>query len=354
MTSIKNRSRQVSSIDKVIVELGIPNQDFFDIARKFEIQLLIHPPENIEIYLVGSDYDAPQNHFSKFNKKGTLPINFTRKVQFLCLSPTEYDEALRIDGHRQSRFTAVTVLSDDRKDISNIYPHKLVGKDLAIQYILGFFVTTKSNTEAETNLQSHIKNKEIPIQINPEKLYILEKDTQTIREELTNKSPDYGKFKPSEWTSSKLAQLNEASTKFFSKSDNNTTHPTPIEIETIEQWLSAQWGPTTGKNPIEQAARAIIPDSYYSKSPPNYDLTEEQRSEYNNYTSTLLILINELAKKYWQDMIGRGRNKYATRDTIVMELTDTTAPWILSRRLASAIATIIKPDDKTQTRKLKN
>lgn len=360
MTSINNRNRRAYSVNKAIAETGIHRHVFFDTASILNVQLLIRPPDNVEVYLVGSHHDEPPKSYSKFNNENSPPISLAqKKIEFLCLSPSEYETALRIEGHRQRKFYAVTIVSGDGEYIENIFPATCIEEMHKIPYALGFFITAKPNTGSETYPQNNVKSREKSIHIDTNELFILENDRQALMEEIkiNEKALDYGKFVPSDWTSPKLRQLNEASTLFFSEKNLAGKHPDEIEISEIRNWLKLHWGPKSGADLIEQAINAVLPDHLYSNSPPKNRVTDEQRKNYNNYTSTTLVIINEMAKKYWQEMTDKykncGREKYPTRFKIKNELTEARGPWRLTARLAAAVATIIKPEGDDRTKKTK-
>ncbi|MCG4453292.1 hypothetical protein LJY18_08215 [Pseudomonas sp. MMS21-TM103] len=362
MTSIKDRSQKVLSVEKSINDLSINRQVFFDIVEKLDIKLLIYPPDNAEVHLVEKHYYNPKMrlHFPNYINS-SLTINVTKAIKFICLSPKECKAALRFEGLKQSKFHAVAKHCAESDEIIITYPHSNTKGCqqrglLKSPYLDGLFITTKLNPPSQ-DPKSTMRAIEKPIKIKPKKMFILSEDLKEIRKEL-NHNTDYENFKPGKWTSLKLAQLNEASTHFFSENNLNGKHPDDIETIAIEKWLRTLWGPNSGVDLTEQAINAILPDHRYSNSPPKDRVSNVQRKKYNTYTSTTLVMINEIAIKYWLEMIDRGRiygrEKYPTRDSIKTELSDTSGPWKVTARLAAAIATIIKPDDADKTKKQKN
>ncbi|MNN06359.1 hypothetical protein D3C81_1191480 [compost metagenome] len=178
------------------------------------------------------------------------------------------------------------------------------------------------------------------ITISLDDIYVSSEHLQTIRKELNNKEPAFGKFKIEEWTSTMLAQLNEASTHFFS-GESKDIEKSQLRNE-IKEWFARKWT-KGGRDLLEQATSAILPDNLYTHSPPKEKVSESLRSQYNSYASTALILINEKSQECWKEMQTGKHNTFPKRETIKNELIRNSK---FSVKLAAATAAIIRPDAK--------
>ncbi len=174
-----------------------------------------------------------------------------------------------------------------------------------------------------------------PIPITLESLLIRAEELSRIAQIATR---ELGKLEAQEWMSSMLLDLNEASTFFFS----NSVDP---DRKRIHAWFMEKWSEfRLGDDVINQAVYAIMPDSFYRDAPSKYKVKPEIRSKYNDYASTALIIINELAQDCWQEAnFHIPRRKYRSRKDIIEELN----AQGFTAKLAGAVSSFIRPKKRT-------
>lgn len=346
MVAINDNNRKIHSVTQVVDELGIAPQEMVDLAAKLKCTFLINIPDNTEVLLawpkkkvLPADFFEPPGCTSR--RADDESVIISPEIEFLCLTASDCELILQRDEFRKKEFTSVA-LSNKSMGITCINPIHYARRYLtdknSTAYMCGYFLSCQPQNM--TNI-----NKQIPpaleksISIRFDELLISNEELQKVRKELNNKKPFCGKFKKEEWASTMLAQLNEASTHFFSGESNNIDK-TQLRNE-ITKLLSRKW--VRGKDVLEQAANAILPDELYPKAPVRTLVDEALRHEYNDYASTSLIIINEVAKKYWKEMKLSKYHAFAKNETIKDDLVENQG---MSTKLAGAAATIIRPDDK--------
>lgn len=343
MRTIDDNNRMIHLATQVISELGITAESLTDLALKLKLSFLINVPDNTSIYLIGTKLRKLPTTFVEAARQAThtdqdTPLEVNPEVDFLCLEASDYNAIIQRGELRKKEFTSVAILDEYRQGITylstNQYAKRYVTNNEHPVYIEGAFYS---------HIQQNKTNKpllEKSITIRLDDILISSKSLQAIKKEILNKEPVYEKFKIEIWTSTMLAQLNEASTYFLSGESNNVEN-SQLRNE-IKKWLDLKWT-EGGKDLLEQAANAILPDDLYKSSPPRETVNEHLRSLYNSYASTALILINEKAKECWQEMESSTHKKFPKRDSIKKDLKDNSR---LSAKLVDAAATIIRPDAK--------
>lgn len=350
MRTIDDDDRKIHSAMDVVRELSTPPKIIVDTASKLNLTFLIKIPEDTEIYLRDSYKKLLVRRWGDTSKifdfnRDERTLLITSDVNFLGLEPSEYEPIIPMGHVQVKEFNSIAKISTDF--------------EITILDAASYTSLCSAETFDETykgTFDSFHKTKSIPL-IGPSKptqekiitvafndLLITSNDLRTIRGELSRKRPAYGKFKTEEWTSTMLAQLNEASTHFFSNKSNNVEN---LQLHNdIKKWFNCKWA-DGGKDLLEQAANAILPDDRYPNSPAKTLVNETLRHEYNDYASTSLIIINEAAKKYRKEMEDSKHHTFAKNKTIQDYLKDN---WGLSTKLAVATSTIIRPDNNKQKR----
>lgn len=346
MKSINDNNLKIHSAAQVVDELSIAPQKLINLASKLKCTFLIAIPDNTSLYLKGKRFTKLATSFAEAARRTTrndqdTPLEVNPEVEFLCLEASNYNSIIQRGKLRKKEFASVA-LFDEKTKIMYLDPNQYAKRyitdgDVPI-YIEGAFYSylRQDATNAEKQNQfAHEKS----VVIHFDDILINIEDLQAIRKELSVKEPACGKFKKGEWTSTMLGQLNEASTYFFSGESNNNDKAQLCNE--IKKWLGRKW---TEKRDglLEQAANAILPDHLYKYSPPRETVNEQLRYAYNSYASTALILINEKAKKCWQEMQSSTHKKFPKRETIIDELINSK----FSVKLAGATAAIIRPDSK--------
>lgn len=350
MTHSKDRDPKVLSVEKAISKLNINRRDFFDVAEKLDIKLLIYPPDNVAVYLAEKNYANPKTHgYLPKHNNGTPVINVTKVIKFLCLSSSEYTAALSIEGLKQSKFYAVAQYCANTDKITINHPHsntrgyQLKGM-FKSPYLDGIYVTAKLKA-ASNNPIASLKTIEKPIKIKPKKMFILSEDLKAIRQELSKKKTNYGKFEPGTWTSVMLADLNEASTFFHSSVQENTSESVESKTIRIKEWLRKRWGSECGEIRLDEATRAIDPGSVQKGIDPESGINRFILEARNDYASETLTRINDAAYRFFGGAQKKDV-KYNYREALLGELKTI---YKFQGRLAVAISCIIRPH--TQNRK---
>lgn len=331
--------------------LSISLAAFFELASQQKCSFLIAIPDAVEVYIKGLDplhsnggiFGRPAN---RRLEPGTL-IRIHDEIEFLCLEPSECSVLLNRMEISKKVFSAVGVMSSDgRVDCIDTHSYQRRHPD-SRHYpmnIFGEFLTYEPAQKGVDWLGEQsppTAEKSIPIRL--ESLLIRAEDFSAIAQHSRDDERDFGKFEPGPWTSPMLADLNEASTFFSNKDDK-------VDKVEIKNWFQQRWAhkrPKVGNDVIDQAANAILPDHLYRAAPSLQHLSQQAIDSYNEYASSTLIRINEAAKKYWDEKEGnQRRNVFASRIEIILELTGDQRDGLLSKKMATAVARIIRPDQE--------
>lgn len=330
--------RKIHSAMNVARELSISPETVVDTALKLKLVFLVKTPEDTEIYLRDSYKKLLVNRWGNWGKvldfnRNERTIAATLNANYLCLDPSEYEPIVPMGQIQIKEFKAIAKL-ETNYEITILDAATYTSLYSRTEFKGTFDSFHKEKTEPLMPPRS--PNKERVLTVEFADLLITSKDLQAIREELSHKRPAHGKFQIEEWTSTMLAQLNEASTHFSGHFDNLER----VQLrDDIKRWFKNNWT-GRGEEVFEQATNAILPDDLYPRAPPRRLLKDLLRLEYNDYASTALILINEKAKEYWADVQSGKLRAYPKRETIIEELI---AESSFSVKLAHAAAVIIRP-----------
>lgn len=337
MKTIDDSNRKIFRAALVADELGITAKAFVSLALKLNLTLLVEVPDNTEIYLKGITLSSPPHTFLdalEFSPTDPdAPVKVSSEIKYLCLKASDCELALEMGNLKKNEFQAVSLFE---KGVGPVYLNpddytvRFLARTYKIVYIKGAFFT----------FQKTAPSLEKSITIIFDEILISVKHLQAIKQGLESNRPNYGKLTKEEWTSTTLARLNEASTFFFSGEFPSITSQQKPDTE-IRNWLLQNWNPRPGNDLLMQAINAILPDKLYLNSPPKEKVSDALRSEYNTYTSTSLIILNEAAKMYWNIGQANKTKNFPKRETIKAELQ---AEWGITVKLAAAAATIIRPD----------
>lgn len=340
MRTIDDNNRMIHLATQVISELGITAESLTTLTLKLKLSFLIAIPDNTCLYLKGKRLTKLATSFAEAARRTTrndqdTQLEVNPEVEFLCLEASDYNSIIQRGELRKKEFASVA-LFDENAEITHLDPNQyakryVTGNDSPMYIEGAFFSYLRQDATKQPLLEKSII-------IRFDEIYISSENLQAIKKELSNKEPAYGKFKKEEWTSTMLAQLNEASTHFLSGESSNADKQQLVDE--IRKWFVHHW-PGRGEDLFDQAVNAILPDRLYKHSPHQEVVSEPVRYKYNSYASTALILINEKAKECWQEMESSTHKKFPKRDSIKKDLKDNSR---LSAKLVDAAATIIRPD----------
>lgn len=323
--------------------LSVSLATLFESAEQEECYFLIDIPDAVEVY-----FDSGHTQVSKesiFGRPVRRPqeeeplIRVHPEIEFLCLKPAECTPLIHRKQIWKKVFSAVGLMNEDgsvefigKLNYKGRYPDQRLRK-LSLS---GAFLTYEPAEKGQDWLgQQHQPTAEKSVHIQADSLLICAEDLNKIVGKFRGSGREYGKFEPEAWTSAMLADVNEASTFFFSEGKT-------ANKKDIETWLKQRWKQRdTGVDVIAQASNAVLPDDEYSCAPSRTQLSQDTVSKYNEYASTALIIMNEAAKRYWKELQSSDtKRNYAKRDTIDSDLRGQG----FTAKLASAGAAIIRPD----------
>jgi hypothetical protein len=316
-------------------KLSISIEELIDIATEAarDPYFFIYTPDNTSIELSGEYCSAA----TAIRERTIHPANEVKaqivdsRIEFLCLSNQDLQSLIRRSTIRKNEFSTLAII-DDELGFTTITPHNYpchFPNPEKYFYLNGRFKTVSSGTSQEKF-----------IAIDIQELLIANHTFKNLEEALKKREPSYGKFTKEAWMSEKLVTLNEASTLFFSTEKNLAADKHASIEKEIITWLQSRWTDVDGTYVFIQAAKAILPDQHHSVAPLQNLFNEETILQYNDYASTSLIIINESAKNYWNEMQSSHQKSYAKRKTITDELR---SKYKIKAALANAIATIIRP-----------
>lgn len=334
--------RKIHSAMDVVRELSTTPKTIVDTASRLNLNFLIKTPEDTEIYLRDSYKKRLVRRWGDtakvfdFNRdKRTLLI--TSDANYLGIEPSEYKPIIPMGLIQVKEFNSIAKISTNFEitilDTASYISLNPEGKfDETFNGTFDSFHETKSTPLMEPGKPT--QEKTITVVFND--LFITTENLWAIRKNLSIKEPTYGKFKKGEWTSTMLAHLNEASTLFFaSPKPNSTSSETVKEIET---WLRARWGEHAGGPLVNEAAKAILPDT---ENESEIKISDEILEISNDYASTTLTKINEAAFYNWREMKSKY-GKYRQDKALTQLLNE---KYKFKGRLIKAVSTIIRPDE---------
>lgn len=336
MRIIDDLNRKIYPAAQVADELGITAKELVNFVQEFKFSLFIEIPTDIEIYLEGiivsklptTALEVTQPHKPK-NHETNIKAN--PDVLYLCVNASDCELTLEAGSIKKSTFDAVAIFKKGT-GVIRLTLNEYVAYSLSEKYIISY-----TSELFQTFLKSNQPTPS-PISIRYENLLIGIENLQIIKQSFINPEPDYGRFIKGNWTSTMLAQLNEASTYFFSS-------PKPISSEKeliadIEEWLRVRWGKDRGADLINEAAKAIIPQSAKAGG----KISEYILGISNDYTSLTLKNINEAAYSFWGNK-NVGDKEYLQDSHITPSLEK---EYKFKGRLSVAVSTIIRKTIKTK------
>ncbi|GGY79919.1 hypothetical protein [Marinobacter zhanjiangensis] len=346
MPDISDSNYSLFPAEKAAQDLSISLATLFELASQEKCSFLIDIPDAVEVYIRGRDtlrsgdgiFGRPANR--RLQQEPLIRVH--REIEFLCLKPSECSLLMHRVKIGKKVFPAVGLMNADGSvecidtlSYTKRYPDQRHQK----LNMFGGFLTYQPSEEGLDWLgQQQQPTTEKSVPIRTDSLLICANDLDKIARRSRATGRNYGKFEPEPWTSTMLAHLNEASTFFFSAGGN-------VDKAIIKDWFRQRWAHReVGRDVIEQATNAILPDHLYRDAPPRNQLSQDTINNYNDYASSALIIMNEAAKGYWKAMESRRTKKYfALRYTIIKELSGPDGKGF-TRKLAGATATIIRPD----------
>ena len=341
MQIITTNDRTLIKARQAIENLSISVNQFFTLANNDNCILFVDIPDATIVCMVsyGSYSDvfiANENELNRI-RESRHPIAVDEDIEFLCLSSSEAQKLAYKDEIKKKHFEAVgRMCSDGIVVIFDIDNYKSTFQDtLSDLSTYSEFVTFQT-----PQLKNSIKNPrsesttQTSVSITLDSLLIRASDLIGFSSKLQNHERNLGKFKSTIWTSPMLLELNEASTYFLSEPGN-------LDIKMVRDWFQKRWSKGgVGKDVIEQAANAVIPDQLYKDSPNRCTLSDQTIEKYNSYASTALIIINEFARECWERTDSHApKHHFPKRNTIIDELKGKG----LTTKLAGAASSIIRP-----------
>ncbi|MBV6121145.1 hypothetical protein [Pseudomonas aeruginosa] len=346
------------SLIDISVHLGMSPGEVIDIAIELGIQLLLEIPEDVTVY--ANLKINPYGDLSGtpiIEKKVFLSHNDPHTRKLLCLPPAKAKRVLQVRKDHEYQFMHAAIFSDLDKRFYKITPKEFYRCEVQVAFNAAMntrpFDFSRYNspdtlfgmpTDDEMESTSFL-TLEKPIPITMADLLLRREDLDHIQRSTSAAKPDYGKFEPGSWTSTKLAILNEASTRFFSSANASTRRPDQLRIDEIKDWLRLRWKGDPGTGLLAQAVNIIKPDQFYSGAPSREELEPELLAAHNAYASTTLIIVNETARLYHAKIAANAHVGDWARK-ISQHLQD---EYDLRVQLSNKAATIILPDHMSKT-----
>lgn len=320
---------------------------FIEIAYKLDIRLFIRIPSNdIDTFLLGTSNKRILSAFPELASDNwpfdyDRPMKIGTEIEYFCLDPDEYKLIPQKIKISKSNFSHIGIYQDGVGLIKlnpTDYARRLATSKPEIRYITGSFRTFEKNKKSTWGVPEHEKS----IDFSFADLLVAPQDIPKLSAELELNTPAKALI-PGQWMSEWLHDLNELHAYFFSPGNQVGQASLEKTKKEIEKVLRSRWI-TKDKNTalFRQAVFAILPDRLYPDKPKDKKPSPEIQEQFKNHSSTALLLINQAAKKLWEEKMLRPDNKYPSRAGIIKELTD----WKLTANLSMAAARIIRPDSE--------
>ncbi len=337
---------QLEPIENAISELCISSKELLEALVKLQINIVIEPQEEIEIYITNpTSINSLRPFFERITEDGALLCigaqelsrgNFISEFSHICYFTESqygiYSPALwqLKKSHKElARKNSGSFSAAARDALTLANAQTLQSHNNTFNLIFATFKSSKHNTTTEPS------NTRKPINLEKTKKYLRKSDIELIKIALRENQPKCGIFIPGNWTSSALTILNEASTYFFSEDHDRTKRLTENERDAIEEWLIKKWADKglSHAGDLAEEARKIITPSKISLIHTEREIFDSYTlSQYNPYDSNSLIAVNETAKKFY--------NKRAKTDRADI-INDLNSIYQLKLRTARMAATII-------------
>lgn len=304
--------QNLSTLESVATELCIKQEELLKTINNLDIQILLEPQKEIEIYITNPQHLKDQiPFFEKITKDNILlciASHDLNKGGFLsefshisCFSEGKYEihtactwrltESLKKAAITNTKSFANAV----RDSVSTTNIETLRNSYSTPDLVFSTFTASKYNSTTEPPRTSK------SIYLAEARKYLRKSDVTLIKKALLESQPEYGVFVPGDWTSHALRVLNEASTYFFRTDHNRDKNLSKEEVKEIQEWLRKKWKEKGNHHGIDlrrEARKIITPSKISLIQIERSAFSRETLSQYNEYDSTCLIAINETAKKF--------------------------------------------------------
>ncbi|MGU2655783.1 hypothetical protein ACVFMH_17550 [Pseudomonas aeruginosa] len=318
-----------------------------EIAYKLDIRLFIRIPSNdIDTFLLGTSNKRMLSAFPELASDNwpfdyDRPMQIGTEIEYFCLEPDEYKLILQKIKISKSNFSYIGIYQEGvgliKLDPTD-YARRLATSKPEIRYITGSFRTFEKNKKSTWGVPEHEKS----IDFSFADLLVAPQDIPKLSAELELNTPA-GASIPDQWMSEWLHDLNELHVHFFPPGNQVGKALLKKTKKDIEEVLRNRWI-TKNKNTalFRQAVFAILPDRLYPDKPKDKKPSFEIQEQFKNCSSTALLLINQEAKKLWEEKQLSPDKKYLDRKSIITELRGLD----LTENLSTAAARIIRPDSE--------
>lgn len=345
------------SATKVATDLGLSHKELVERAGTLGIDFWIEPPQGLTIFSIitnnlnGHPFDSPPIKSNVF-----LTPSFPSLKKLLCVTATEAKTIVQLQSIEKNEFERAAIFSSLQETFFALAPkdfYRCISQaaQLSAMHLPEFdfcnydTAETRFGMRTDTEMEStHFRVRDNSIIVRFDDLRLGREALALLSAENTPEAIDYGQFEPGRWTSSKLKHLNEASTRFFSSLEAQSSAPSDKKKEHIRNWFKGKWTRNTSPLLFEEALLAILPDQFNQAPPLLDDRVETLREGNNRYASRTLMLINAAAKDLYQrDQEGTERWSHKAAS---VELEKT---YGLNARMAAQAAIIICPDHRSRS-----
>ncbi|MEW5697806.1 hypothetical protein [Pseudomonas synxantha] len=332
----------IISVTGFLEEHSISEIEFKDRIEKLQIPLLCRCPKTVTVHVSGSaivlNDNEPRTVQSLSKRHKSTPFcadhDYHSKVdldiKFLSISATDREEIVNYGELSKYNFNS-SAFYENGKGLAQASAHELLKTSLKPLPTLiidaAFFITSKSSP-----------NKLEGITIREADIIMRTEDSKRILDTNTEINKNSKKPEHHSWESNKLFELNRTAEKFIPETNITSEDERKQLIEKIKKHLQEKCK-YKGKDLLEQAAFAILPNEHYHTKVSKKILSDEIIRQHPEHASTTLILINEAAKYFWQATQKTNHKIQDKRIEIIRVLQS--SEWGFTAKLATAAATII-------------
>jgi hypothetical protein len=357
MRHIDNPELAYFSVEKAASDLGISKSEFILQAMRLKIKLMINiSTSQTLIATITTNLNGHPITSPPLKTNVLVGPGFPKTMRMLYISPEEAKEIIKFENFEKYQFDLIAILSKSLDIFINITPKDFYrcyndaayrkacnGSDYDFCDYKNPFYTLGVPNDSEIE-STPFCTTDKPITIKFEDLRISRASFEAILLDKEGSTIDYGVFIPGPWASSKLADLNEASTLFFGPDSTGNMPLSEDKKQQIRSWFRGKWTKNTSNVLFDYAMLAIIPDQYHPQ-PPLLDDTLKALIEQNNtYASRTLMLINSVAAIFHQEEQSNSMPTSNKDATIELEKI-----YGLNARMAAQAAIIICPDKRSRT-----
>lgn len=338
---MKNKGLIISATE-FLEEHNISESEFKDRIEKLQIPLLCRCPRTVAVHVSGSaiilNDNEPRTAKSLSKQHKGTPFcadhDYHSKVdldiKFLSISATDWEKIVNYGELSKCDFN-LYAFHESGKGLAKVSARELLNTSLkplpALTIDAAFFITSRNSPD---------KLEEIIIR--EADVIMRAEDSKRILETNTEINKDSKKSEQHYWESNKLFELNRTAEKFIPEINITSEDERKDLIEMIKKHLKEKCN-YKGKDLLEQAAFAILPNEHYRKIKSTKMPADKALSQYPEHASTALILINEAAKHFW-NASQETTQKVQTKRTVMKKELES-SDWGFTARLAGAAATII-------------